>query len=276
MTAERYPGLRILDQSDHWDEATRDVIMDRVHNVPPVRHFSGEALRTLEALCECIVPQVDRPADRRVAIAPWIDAQLEHAAPEGFRFDDMPALTVAWGRGLEGLNESAVALFGRAFPDLDADGRRTILEAVRAGTAAGETWQQIPARRWWIYVALREILGVYFAHPFAWDEIGFGGPAFPRGYASLNHGAREWWEQAEDPAALAVDRQATDAALARQREGAGSPHGGSLGTPHGMRPSSAYSAGYPDATDDPAAAADPTRPPDPTRSPDPTPPAQPR
>ncbi len=165
MTAERYPGLRILDQSGHWDEATRDVIMDRVHNVPPVRHFSGVALRTLEALCECIVPQVDRPADRRVAIAPWIDAQLEHAAPEGFRFDDMRRSRSHGGRGLEGLNESAVALFGRAFPDLDADGRRTILEAVRAGTADGETWQQIPARRWWIYVALREILGVYFAHP---------------------------------------------------------------------------------------------------------------
>lgn len=266
MTSERYPGLRILDQNGHWDEATRDVIMDRVHNVPPVRHFSGESLRTLEALCECIVPQAGRPADRRVPIAPWIDAQLEVAAPEGFRFDDMPPVEIAWRRGLEGLTETSVAMFGRAFADVSADGRRTVLEAVRAGAPAGATWQQLPARRWWVYIALREILGVYFAHPLAWDEIGFGGPAFPRGYASLNHGAREWWEQAEDPAAVALDRQAAGAVLAGESERAGTRHGGRLGTPHGLGRSSAYSAGYPDATDDLTAAADPTQPPDSTQS----------
>jgi hypothetical protein len=47
---------------------------------------------------------------------------------------------------------------------------------------------------------LRQIAGVYYAHPFAWDEIGFGGPAYPRGYFALNHGAREPWEAKEVPA----------------------------------------------------------------------------
>jgi hypothetical protein len=30
---------------------------------------------------------------------------------------------------------------------------------------------------------------VCYAHPYAWDEIGFGGPAYPRGYGALNFGA---------------------------------------------------------------------------------------
>ena len=47
-----------------------------------------------------------------------------------------------------------------------------------------------------MYIALRQITGVYYAHPYAWDEIGFGGPAYPRGYFALNHGAPEPWEAA--------------------------------------------------------------------------------
>ena len=31
-------------------------------------------------------------------------------------------------------------------------------------------------------------------HPWAWNEIGFGGPAYPRGYARLGPGQRESWE----------------------------------------------------------------------------------
>ena len=55
----------------------------------------------------------------------------------------------------------------------------------------------MPAKRWWIYIAVRQITGVYYAHPFAWDEIGFGGPAYPRGYTALNFGAPEPWESRE-------------------------------------------------------------------------------
>jgi hypothetical protein len=55
----------------------------------------------------------------------------------------------------------------------------------------------MPARRWWVFVALRQITAVYYAHPYAWDEIGFGGPAYPRGYFALNDGRPEPWEPRE-------------------------------------------------------------------------------
>jgi hypothetical protein len=47
--------------------------------------------------------------------------------------------------------------------------------------------------------AVRQIAGVYYSHPYAWDEIGFGGPAYPRGYFALNHGEPEPWEVREAP-----------------------------------------------------------------------------
>ena len=139
-----------------------------------------------------------RPADRRVPIAPWIDQRCADAATDGFRFDDMPPDNgTAWRLGLAGLDQTARTLHGAAFADLNPTAQDEVLEAVRSGRPPGQAWQHLPARRWWVFVALRQITGVYYAHPWAWDEIGFGGPAYPRGYFALNHGAPEPWEARE-------------------------------------------------------------------------------
>jgi hypothetical protein len=37
----------------------------------------------------------------------------------------------------------------------------------------------------------------YYSHPWAWSEIGFGGPAYPRGYSAPGVGKRERWEVAD-------------------------------------------------------------------------------
>lgn len=197
MIENRYPDADVLAQRGHWDKATRDVVLDRVHNVPGLTHFSGERRRTLEALCERVVPQQQRPDDRRVPIAPWIDAHCSSEQLDGFRFDNMPPNPEAWERGLDGLVQSARSLFARAFAELGGESQDEVLRRVRDGDPPGEVWRTLPAKRWWRYVALRQILGVYYAHPFAWDQIGFGGPAYPRGYLALNHGAPEPWEPRE-------------------------------------------------------------------------------
>jgi hypothetical protein len=116
---------------------------------------------------------------------------------EGFRFDNMPANSEAWQNGLDGLDQAAQALFGRPFADLNGEGQDEVLRRVRAGDPPGAIWRDLPPKRWWTYVALRQIAGVYYAHPYAWDAIGFGGPAYPRGYFALNFGAPEPWEPRE-------------------------------------------------------------------------------
>jgi hypothetical protein len=199
VSDDRYPGYHVLDQRGHWDDATRRVVLDRVHNVPRYRHFDRHQQTTLEALCERVLPQTHRPPERRVPIAPWIDQRYAEQTPEGFRFEDMPPAVEAWDRGLAGLDETARALHGKSFVDLDGARQDTVLEAIRGGQPPGAVWQRLPARRWWLYIALRQITGVYYAHPYAWDEIGFGGPAYPRGYFALNDGAPEPWEAREAP-----------------------------------------------------------------------------
>ena len=197
MMRDRYPKADILAQRGHWDGATRQVIMDRVHNVPSYEYFDEHRRATLEALCARVVPQTHRPADRRVPIAPWIDQRCRDRVVSGFRFEDMPSDEAAWEQGLDGLDQAAWALFGEQFVDLEGERQDRVLRSVSAGDPPGEVWRKMPARRWWVYLALRQICGIYYAHPYAWDEIGFGGPAYPRGYFALNNGAPEPWEPRE-------------------------------------------------------------------------------
>ena len=195
----RYPDADILRQRGHWDPATRDVVLDRVHNVPSFAYFDDQERATLLALCALVVPQEHRPPDRRVPLAEWIDARCADDHGSGTRRDDMPPSNDAWHLGLRGLNQTASALFGDdvTFAASTRAQQTSVLESVRGGAPPGEVWQQLPARKWWILVALHQITGVYYAHPYAWDEIGFGGPAYPRGYFALNFGYPEPWEPRE-------------------------------------------------------------------------------
>ncbi len=47
----------------------------------------------------------------------------------------------------------------------------------------------------------------FYSHPWVWNEIGFGGPAYPRGYLNPGINAREKWEttdhRAGDPVPFA-------------------------------------------------------------------------
>ncbi len=51
-------------------------------------------------------------------------------------------------------------------------------------------------------VVMRHVCAQFYSHPWAWNEIGFGGPAYPRGYARfgsphLRNAESEAWEGEE-------------------------------------------------------------------------------
>jgi Gluconate 2-dehydrogenase subunit 3 len=197
MIRDLYPDADVLSQSGYWDEATRRVVFDRVHNVPEFRFFGQHQQRSLEALAEAVVPQAHRPAQRRIAIAPWIDQICAQTEEHGVRYDDMPSQRGAWVQGLVGLDETARIVFDADFADLSDEQRREVVQRIAGGNPPGSIWRDLPPLRWWQVLAVRQITGIYYAHPYAWDEIGFGGPAYPRGYYALNHGAPEPWEARE-------------------------------------------------------------------------------
>lgn len=193
-----YPGFSTLDQKGYWDEATRHVVLHRVMNVPPIRFFSQGEAKLMQAICDHIIPQDDRDESRRIPIVPEIDKRLhEHRIP-GYRFDDMPPDEDAYRLALEAIDLMAIETHHRGFLELDMRQQDLLLKSLHDAKPSGakEIWKHLPVHRFW-QLLVQDCIEAYYAHPWAWDEIGFGGPAYPRAYMRLENGEPEPWEKPE-------------------------------------------------------------------------------
>ena len=113
---------------------------------------------------------------------------------EGFRYDNAPNLRNSWRAGLAGVDAESVRRYSRSFVALENSLRDATLRAIQLGDVERALWPAIDARRFFIDVMLKTVAGIYYAHPAAWSEIGFGGPASPRGYVRLGFDERDPWE----------------------------------------------------------------------------------
>jgi hypothetical protein len=58
-------------------------------------------------------------------------------------------------------------------------------------------WAGMPSQIFFKHRLLRDVVLAYYSHPTAWSEVGWGGPASPRGYVRLDFNDRDPWEAAE-------------------------------------------------------------------------------
>ncbi|MGH6955599.1 MAG: gluconate 2-dehydrogenase subunit 3 family protein, partial [Caulobacteraceae bacterium] len=183
--------------SPSWNEPTRRVIDERLA-LDPDRHgfFDDAAWATLRAVCERIVPQ---PPDRAkpVPIAAMVDKKMAKGALDGFRDARMPPQGEAWRRALAAFEADAQALHRCAFHAASTAQQDALLKAAQEGYASNPAWGDMPPKLFFANRLLPDILSAYYAHPTAWNEIGFGGPASPRGYVRMDYDRRDPWEAAE-------------------------------------------------------------------------------
>jgi hypothetical protein len=194
----RYPDFNVLDEVNHWDEATRRVVLERVENVPPIRFFTHEEAITLGAFCDVVTAQDREP---RIPVLNVIDAKMFSGQREGYRYVDMPDDDETWRRVARGLDAAARQHGAAGFAVASHEVQTRVVQAFSDGELHGEVWDELPPSRAWS-VVMRDVLSAFYSHPWAWNEIGFGGPAYPRGYARFGIGQRESWEAAS---ALDVD-----------------------------------------------------------------------
>jgi hypothetical protein len=204
----RYPDFDVLEQAGHWDEATRKVVLDRVHDVPSVRFFTPEEARCLRAFCDAATAQ---GRDPKIPVLEMVDAKLFEGRLDGFRYDDMPDDREVWRIVARGLDETARARGSEQFAATGDEDREAIVADFAAAKLSGGAWDELNVKRAFSIV-MRGVVQAFYSHPWAWNEIGFGGPAYPRGYVRLAVGQRESWEgapaaEAEVDAVRDVDEQ---------------------------------------------------------------------
>ena len=195
----RYPDYDVMDNAGNWDHATRKVLEARLTAPPTLRFFTAEEEPALRALCDVTTAQDVEP---RVPVAEMVDDKLASGRLDGYRYANMPRDPDTWRLVLRGLDETADSRHGKRFAACDAPQREAIVTTLSKGELAGGAWDQLDVSRAWS-VCMRAILAAFYSHPWAFNEIGFGGPAYPQGYMRL--GPLSTLEPHERPGATAED-----------------------------------------------------------------------
>jgi hypothetical protein len=199
LTPGYYPGYNTLGQKAYWDKTTRDVVVHRVEHPPELKFFDEHQAIFWGTVFDHVIPQTDRLPERRILILPPLDNRLHEGRTEGYRFEDMPHDRDVYNKfGIEAIDAEARTRFGQPFLRITFREQDLVLRAIHDGCPKGgkEIWEQMNVHRFWQLVT-KDAIDAYYAHPWAWDEIGFGGPAYPRAYFRLERGEPEPWEVEE-------------------------------------------------------------------------------
>jgi hypothetical protein len=185
----RFPGFDVLGQARHWDPVTAEAVTSRTQP-PPVTFFTAAQEACAAALFGLILDLDDEPG---VPVLAMIDARLAAGQTDGWRYDDMPEDGQAWRDTLSYLDADAAARCGRTFARAPRADQTTLVQAIQDGADGGQ-WHGLPATHVWS-LWTRYACTAFYAHPAAWAEIGFPGPAYPRGYKNAGVDKLEPYER---------------------------------------------------------------------------------
>lgn len=208
--SERFPGFRPDAESEHWDAVTTGAVLERIGMPPDIRFFTPAEEAVGTALCDQLLGQhsddhqlppshrADRHTHARppghVPVLNMIDARLAQKESDGWRYEDMPHDGEAWRRSLVGLNDDARNEFATDFALCGFEQQASLVQAVQ--DLGSRTWHGLRADHVWS-LWTRYACTAFYAHPSAWAEIGFPGPAYPRGYKNVGVDALEPFEVAD-------------------------------------------------------------------------------
>jgi hypothetical protein len=188
---DRFPGFDVLGQATHWDSVTAAVVLARLSKPSDVHFFTPDEQAAAAALCGQLLDQREDP---RVPVVNMIDARLAASETDGWHYQDMPEDGDAWRATLQALDSDATKRFGGDFASCSWEHQAMLIQAVQdRGT---DQWHGLDASHVWS-LWTRYACTAFYAHPSAWNEIGFAGPAYPRGYKNPGIDAREPFEVAD-------------------------------------------------------------------------------
>ena len=174
--SSRFPGFDVMDQAGRWDQETRDLVTSRLSPEPGLKFFGQSETACAAALLNLLTGQRDDP---RIPVLEMVDSRLAAGETDGWRYGDMPEDGQAWRGTLAFLDQDSRASCSLPFAEAPEKDQLAVIQAVQ--DLASDDWHGLNAAHVWS-LWTRYACTALYAHPLAWNEIGFSGPAYPRGY----------------------------------------------------------------------------------------------
>lgn len=187
-----YPDFDVMADIEEWDEHTREIVLKRLGPFPEKQFLEEYEEIKLRQIIKHLV------YDNRNDIFDWIlyyiDQRLYSEIGEFQRKPNTPPEKILIREGLKALDKLSQTLYQKSFVEAGVKEQFDMLASVQLGKAAPiPEWSTIPQEV--LFDKLLElIISTYYSHPAIWSEIGYGGPAYPRGYYRIELGWTDPWE----------------------------------------------------------------------------------
>ncbi len=191
-SAGHYPDYDVMREAEAWDPHTRGIVEGRLGPFPPPSFLTDEESRLAGEAAAVLMDDM-RP-ELAAYVVHELDRRLRSNIGEEQRKPDCPPESVLLRRGLAALAAGSRQEYGHDFSDLTLAQRQALLGRLERGELpGGGPWQGLPQQEFF-----QKLLGLavraYYSHPAVWSEIGYGGPAYPRGYVRSELGLTDPWE----------------------------------------------------------------------------------
>ena len=118
----------------------------------PWRCLGEEEARTLEAVCERIIPADQDPGAAGAGVVTFIDRQL---------LGPYRRLRKTYRLGIAGTNATGLTMFGKPFVALDPKQQDAVLQSMDKGQVRGYCWKQVQAKAFFDLVVSHTMQGFY-------------------------------------------------------------------------------------------------------------------
>jgi hypothetical protein len=187
-----YPSFDVMHEKDEWDDHTQTIVTSRLES-----HEGFQFLTPIEAEMVSRISSLlvnDQTPEVLHFVVGHIDQSLHQSPGESQRKAGVPEAPVLVRVGLKAIEQGAQSRYGSSFMNLDIALQKQYLQHISESTAEPkEIWGPIPQEA--LFQKLRQLtIESYCSHPKVWSEIGYAGPAYPRGYVRTQLGQLDPWE----------------------------------------------------------------------------------
>ncbi|MVP01227.1 gluconate 2-dehydrogenase subunit 3 family protein [Paenibacillus lutrae] len=188
----KYPSFDVMAEQEHWDPHTQSIVNDRLVRQPKHQVLSLEEAELLRSWCSRLVD--DDRAEMINYVIEHIDTTLSSGTGEGQRKPEAPHQRELILQGLHAVDKIAEGFHGQPFHHLRAIEQQEIMKNIAEARLSliGE-WTTTVQNEWFSKL-LKLTVEAYYSHPVVWSEIGYAGPAYPRGYVRTDRGQLDPWE----------------------------------------------------------------------------------
>lgn len=187
-----YPSFNVLDEKDEWDDHTQQIVTSRIDASVAYLFLSEQEAKTLSSLCGLLVDDSSR--DALAFVVSHIDQTLFSSPGEGQRKVGVPTAPKLIRQGLTAIDQTSEQKHSAAFAYLNPALQKQLIQDISKEQAQPtEVWNDIPQKD--LFNKLMQLtVESYCSYPRVWSDIGYAGPAYPRGYVRTQLGQLDSWE----------------------------------------------------------------------------------